>query len=79
MDENTKVEYLKQFINNRGMFMAVSSVIEEVFREKSKDRDVNMLAANYLSLEKLAEAWVRMDKYKVNNIPEEKSIGQVGM
>lgn len=79
MLNDLQIAKIQQFANDRVMNEAVLKVIRGVFARKSKDRDVNNLAANFIAIEKLEEVRAEIDTYRSDNKKEEKTIGNVGV
>ena len=78
MNPATKAK-IKQFANDKPMNEAVYSVVSEKLFSTSKDRDVNVLAARFLAIEILNEAWKDMLRFKEGEENVSKEVNQIGM
>ena len=60
----TQKNKIARFINDPVMSETVRYVLEAELSRPSKDRDVNMLAAHFLAIEIISNAWKELSKYK---------------
>jgi hypothetical protein len=63
-------EKLKRFMTDKVMSSAVYSVLESEFLKVSKDRDVQNLAARFLAIEVINNAWQELRKYEPEELKE---------
>ena len=75
----TQKAKIKQFANDKQMSEAVYNVVSEKLFSTSKDRDVNVLAARFLAIEILNEAWKEMLRFKEDEENVSKEVNQIGM
>ena len=78
MNPATKAK-IRQFANDKQMNEAVYDVVSEKLFSTSKDRDVNVLAARFLAIEILNEAWKDMLRLKEDEEKVSKEVNQIGM
>ena len=76
---NEQKAQIGQFMNNRGMSEAVSSLLTKYFLKKRGEEDVNMKAARFIATELLSEAWLEMEKYRAENMMGDKPSGNIGL
>lgn len=79
MDEKLKTAKLQKFVADQVMSNAVREVMETFCLQASKDRDVQNLAARFMAIEILNNAWHELEKYQNNeaeeNLPVINNIG----
>lgn len=61
MDEREK---LKRFASDQRMMGAVYHVLLAAFLEKDKGADVHQLAASRIAIDRLQDAWKKLEAYK---------------
>ena len=71
MDELTKKAKIERFLGDSVMSQVIKSVLEQSFTKASKDRDASVLAARFLALELLGEAWKELERYKNREVAKE--------
>ena len=79
MLDKTQEEKVKRFVSDKMMSDAVYKIVEDVITRASKDRDVNILAAKFLSIELIREAWRELGKYATKEAEVERKSQQVGL
>jgi len=68
---DTEKAQLNRFINNPQMANAVREVVETEILKPTKDRDVQSLAARFMAIEILRDAFKELDKYKdISNVED---------
>ena len=78
MPDSSK-EALKKFLNDEAMVNAVRNVLRIQFLKPTKERDVQFLAAMWLTKDLFEEAWKELLKMKPEKEREEKPITQIGL
>ena len=63
---STETEKIKRFMNDKAMSSIVLEFLQEVVGRPCKDRDVHILAARFLAIELLTQAWKEMGRYAEN-------------
>jgi len=76
---NTQIEKLHKFANDKVMTEAVYNILLEVFLKKGSEEDVSIKAARFISVEKLQDAWKEIDKFKSDEKGEEPIRQQIGL
>lgn len=79
MQDDIRTHYLQQFMGNAPLVEAVRVTLEEQLLTASKDRDVQNLAARFMAIELLHNAWHELDAYKPENISVDKKVANVGL
>lgn len=77
--DKVKTEKIARFVNDKAMSGAVWEVLE---REVSKPRpsaDVNVLAASFLAIGILRDAWKELEKSRLEVEEEQKSNRNIGL
>jgi len=72
LDEEEKI---RRFIRDERMSDAVREVIECEITKPTKDRDVQNLAARFLAIEILRDAWKELGRYK-DSVDEKSTEGK---
>ncbi len=70
---------LDRFVKDESMNKAVYSFIREAFLEPSGTKDVQILAAERLAVDMLAEAWKQLGKFRETEDNPSKIQTQVGL
>lgn len=78
MFNDTEKSKLNRFINDPVMSSVVREVIDNEITKPTKDRDVQSLAARFLAIEILRDAYKELDKYKdIQEVEQNKVINYV--
>ena len=75
----TEKNKISRFLSDEVMSKAVREVIEHSIIARSKDRDVQNLAARFLCIEIIQEAWQELEKYKIVKDNETKLTSNIGV
>jgi hypothetical protein len=75
-----KKENLIKFIRDERMSRTIKEFLKDCFLEESNAKDVNLLAAERIAINLLAEAWKKLETYKNEETDEySTSYKQIGL
>jgi hypothetical protein len=72
-----QIAKIKQFLGDKDMQGVIKGLLRDKFLER-KNTDVHYLAAQTLAVQFLEDAWVEMDRYRLNE-SKSKQTGQIGL
>ncbi len=75
----TKQAKVTRFLDDEVMSESVFEVIQKAFLKPKPNADVNMKAAQFMSLELLSDAWKELEKYRTAEKDINRPLNQVGM
>lgn len=77
--DDFKNEKLKRFVNDKVMFNAVFEFVLASYTKPKSNAQVNELAAAFLSIGLLQEAWKELDRFAQREIEKKDSVPNVGL
>lgn len=76
---SVKKAKLKKFVQDEVMVEAVYEVLQSSFLKVRPHEDVYILAASRLAVDYLTQAMKEMEKYKDEEVREDKVLNQIGL
>lgn len=74
-----KIEKIKRFLSDKAMSESVKEVLLSSFLKSKGDRDVQLLAASMIAVEKLEEGFKELIRISRSDEDKPKETGQVGL
>ena len=79
MDEQTKREKIKRFLNEPLLADVVKGVLIDSFLKQSKSSDVQTLAASRIAIDLLGEGWKELYRFRSEDEKVKENKGNTGL
>jgi len=77
--DDLKLAKIKQFLRDESMAFSIKEAMKDAFLKPSKDRSIENLAARFIAVELLEEAWKDLKRFQDEEESKANKSPQIGL